>query len=56
MILFKQEYGGDSLSDLERDLLEMFDRDYNPLADEIPVDEYGIPLGVIEVTVVWKPE
>lgn len=56
MIVYKQQYSGEEICDMERDISEMFDRDFNPLIDEIPVDDNYIHEGVFEITVTWKPE
>lgn len=54
--LFKQEYDGESLYDLERDIGEAFDVQYNPKAKDIPVDEHGLHKGTFVVTVVWNDD
>lgn len=54
-IIFTQTYDGESLYDLERDMAEAIDANYNPLAKAIPVDEHGIQQGVFKVTIEWTP-
>ena len=56
MELFKKEYDGESLYDLGRDIAEAMMEEYNPLMEEIPVDEHGFANGTFEVSVIWKPE
>ena len=56
MILHKKDYSGESLSDLERDVNECFDGDFNPPSLEIPKDQYGFHKGTFRVTVEWIPE
>ncbi len=53
-VIFDKKYDGESIVDLGRDFSEMFE--FNPAADAIPVDEYGIHKGTFKVTVVWTPE
>jgi hypothetical protein len=54
MILFKKEYDGESIYDVERDVFETFQADYNALVHAIPVDEHGIQKGTFKVTIEWE--
>jgi len=54
--VFKKEYDGESICDLERDILESFDERFNPAASVITLDDNYIPKGRFIVTVEWKPE
>lgn len=56
MEIFKQQYSGESIVDVCRDVWEAFDADFNPLVENIPQDEYGIQKGTFTVTVTWEPE
>lgn len=54
--IFEKEYDGESIVDINRDIMESFDPDFNPRADVIPNDEYGFHQGTFKVTVVWSPD
>jgi len=54
--IFNKEYDGESLYDLGRDIDEAFIGDYNPLLDEVPVDEHGLQQGKFTVSIVWSEE
>ena len=54
--IFKQEYYGDSLCDVYRDVSEALDETYNPKIRDIPVDEHGVSKGTFTVTITWSPE
>lgn len=54
MILLKKEYSGEELCDLERDVAEALDGDYNAIAHVIPTDEYGFQSGRFKVTIEWE--
>lgn len=53
--IFHKEYDGESICDVDRDLLESFDGRFNPIASEITLDENNIPEGRFIVTVQWTP-
>jgi hypothetical protein len=53
MIVFKKEYYGESLVDLDRDISEMYD---DHRFEQIPVDEHGLHKGTFTVTVTWENE
>lgn len=53
--IFHKEYDGESLCDVERDVLESFDQRFNPVMGEIQLDENNIPEGRFIVTVQWTP-
>lgn len=53
--IFKKEYDGESISDIERDVLESFDERFNPEASIITLDDNFIPEGKFIVTVQWTP-
>lgn len=54
--VLKKEYDGESIVDLGRDIYEAFDTEYNPIADQIPVDTYGFQKGSFTVSIVWSGE
>lgn len=54
--IFEKEYDGESLYDLDRDISETINSEYNPIVKNIPQDEYGIQTGTFKVTVVWSPD
>lgn len=54
--VFKKEYGGESIVDLDRDISEALVAAYNPVVDQIPVDAYGFQKGTFTVTIVWSEE
>lgn len=56
MELFKKVYDGESLCDLDRDVSEAFQEDFNPLVGTLPKDEYGIQRGIFTITITWEPE
>jgi len=53
MLVFDKTYDGESLCDLERDVVESLDSRYNPIVDQIPQDKHGISKGVFKVTITW---
>lgn len=54
MILFKKEYDGESIYDVERDVFEAFQSDHNALVHAIPMDDGGIMKGTFKVTIEWE--
>jgi hypothetical protein len=54
MQIFKKDYDGESLYDLERDLIECFDERYNEDVKNIPFNEDGLLEGMFTVTVKWS--
>ena len=50
-IIFEKKYDGESIYDAQRDIEESFDERFNPLAKNIPLDEYGIQLGTFTITI-----
>lgn len=52
-VIFQKKYVGfESLYDIERDISEAFDTDFNPAAKDIP----GEFQGTIQVTMTYTPE
>jgi hypothetical protein len=56
MIIFKKEYDDESLYDLDRDVSEAIDDDFNPKLKSILTDEHGFRLGKFTVTIEWSEE
>lgn len=54
--VFKKEYDGESVVDLDRDISEALVTAFNPVIDLIPVDAYGFQKGTFTVTIVWSEE
>ncbi len=54
MILFKKEYCDEELYDVERDVSECFDLDFNPKVKDIPVGEDGFTEGTYTITIEWE--
>jgi hypothetical protein len=54
MILFQKEYDGESIYDLERDVSESLQGEYNALIHSIPEDEHGFQAGRFKVTIEWE--
>lgn len=54
--IFKKEYDGESIVDIDRDISELMIADYNPNIGHIPTDKYGLHKGIFTVTVIWKDE
>jgi len=56
MIIFKKEYDDESLYDLDRDVSEAIDSDFNPKLEAISTDEHGFRLGKFTITIEWSEE
>jgi len=56
IVVFQKEYDGESLYDLDQDIADAFEPDYNPVVDDIPQDEYGLQKGKFIVSIIWMPE
>lgn len=56
LTIFEKEYDGESVYDVDRDVSEAFQGDFNPIVKQIPRDEHGFQQGVFEVTITWRPE
>lgn len=53
--IFHKEYDGESIYDVQRDVIEAFDTKFNPEVTDIPQDENGFQEGQFIVTVKWSP-
>lgn len=53
MNIFEKEYDGESIYDVQRDVIEAFDARFNPMVKDIPQDEYGFQLGKFTVKIEW---
>jgi hypothetical protein len=56
MKIFEKDYDGESLYDVQRDIIECFDQRFNPSVKDIPQDEYGFQIGTFKITVEWINE
>jgi hypothetical protein len=56
MNIFEKEYDGESIYDVQRDVIEAFDARFNPMVKDIPQDEYGFQLGTFIVRIEWSKE
>jgi hypothetical protein len=56
MIILDKKYDGESIVDLDRDISEMFDEEFDPRIETIPKDKHGFMKGTFKVTVEWIPE
>jgi hypothetical protein len=56
MFILNKTYSGESIVDLDRDISEMFDEEFDPRIETIPRDEHGFMKGSFKVTVEWVPE
>lgn len=55
-VLLDKSYDGESIVDVQRDVLESFDARFVPAAAIIPVDEHGFQKGTFKVRIEWSPE
>ena len=53
MKLFEKKYDGESMADIGRDVYEAFNKDFNPLVENIPQDVHGFPQGEFIVSIEW---
>lgn len=53
MKTFEKLYDGESIYDVQRDVIESFDAKFNPIVKDIPQDEHGFQLGTFRVTIEW---
>jgi hypothetical protein len=56
MKIFEKDYDGESLYDVQRDIIECFDGRFNPIVKDIPQDEHGFQMGTFRITVEWTNE
>ena len=54
MIIFEKRYDGESLCDLQQDISDAIDSDFNEIWEKIPVDDYGFQKGQFKVTIEWE--
>ena len=54
--IFRQDYDGESIADLGRDLSECLDERYHPEVKDIPSDEYGFAKGTFTVVIRWQSD
>lgn len=53
-LIHEKSYSSEELSDLCRDIDEVFDENFNPLVADIPRDEYNFHKGSFKVTIIWE--
>ena len=56
MNIFEKEYDGESIYDVQRDVIEAFDERFNRMVKDIPQDEYGFQQGTFTVRIEWSNE
>lgn len=56
MNIFEKEYDGESIYDVQRDVIEAFDAKFNPVVKDIPQDEHGFQRGTFTVKIEWSEE
>lgn len=54
--IFNKVYDDESLSDLERDVMESFDPDINAITSNIPVGGDGFRKGTFKVSIIWEDD
>ena len=54
MKIFKKEYCAEQLCDVERDVSECFEPDFNPIVKNIPVGKDGFTEGTYTITIEWE--
>lgn len=54
MIIFNKEYDGEGICDINRDIMEAFNSDYNEKVKIIPQDENSLPEGTFTVQIIWN--
>lgn len=52
-IIFTREYSDEELHDVERDVTEALQEDYNPILPVIPRDKNGFRRGTFVVSIEW---
>lgn len=55
MKIFEKTYDGESIVDINRDVSEALQDDFNPLMENIPSDDHGFAFGNFKVTIEWSP-
>ena len=56
MVVFNKNYRGEHLCDVDRDVSEAFDEDFNTLLKRIPQDGYGFLCGRFDIKITWQKE
>jgi len=55
LTILTKEYSGEELHDVERDVSEAFDPDFNHRVIDIPQDDAEMQTGTFTVTITWEP-
>jgi hypothetical protein len=53
IVIFNKSYDGESLYDLDRDVAEALDGNYNEVIDKVPQDKWGLHKGSFIVSIIW---
>lgn len=56
LVILDKTYYGESIVDIDRDISEMFNEEYDPTIATIPRDEHGFMKGSFHVRVKWIPD
>lgn len=56
IMIMEQDYIGESIVDLERDVGEALDSRYNANMDRVPQDQHGFCQGRFLVVIEWLPQ
>lgn len=51
--IFTREYTDEELYDLERDVTEALQEEYNPIVSNLPKDKHGFRTGTFVVSIEW---
>ena len=52
--LLERDYDGEGIVDIERDIIEALDTNYNQQAHRIALDEWNIPKGTFKLSLKWE--
>ena len=56
MLILQNDYAGDEIAEIEQDVYQSLDEDFNRDLSSIPTDEHGFMRGTLRVTVEWVGE
>lgn len=54
--ILEKKYNGESLCDIDRDISEAINEDFNPEMEKIPFDSHGMCFGTFHLILAWTPE
>ena len=55
-LIFKKEYDGNSLVDVQKDMFEFLCAETNENMKDVPVDEYGVSKGTYKIKITWESD